>query len=137
MHELNKEAKSFLPNIISREQSKDTGMAMVLICLLIWYFGNFESFFGLSLVLLIINMIIPQVYRPVAKLWLGFSNLMGAIMSKVLLTILFFVLVTPMGILRRIIGNDSTQIKKWKKDRSSVFQVRNHTYQPRDIEKPY
>ncbi len=105
--------------------------------LILWYFGHFEKFFALSVVLLIINMIVPQIYKPVAKLWLGLSNLLGAVMSRVLLTILFFIMVTPIGVFRRIIGNDSLQIKKWKKDSISVFQVRDHAYQPKDIDKPY
>jgi len=137
MDSFNKEEIHLLPKTVSREQAKDTGMAMVLICLLIWHFFNVDRFFAISIVLLVINMIFPQVYKPLAKLWLGFSNILGAVMSRILLTILFFTLVTPIGVFRRITGYDSLQIKKWKKDRTSVFQVRDHTYQPKDIDKPY
>ncbi len=128
---------SFLPDTVNRDQAKDTGMAMVLICILVWHFGHFEKFLALAVALLIINMIVPQIYKPVAKLWLGLSNILGAVMSRILLTILFFTLVTPIGVFRRIAGNDSLQIKKWKKDRTSVFQIRNHTYKPENIDKPY
>lgn len=128
---------SFLPKTVSRDQAKDTGMAMVLICLLVWYFGNFEKLFALSLILLIINMIVPNIYKPVAKLWLGLSNFLGTIMSKILLTFLFFILVTPTGIFRRIIGKDTLQLKKWKDGSASVFQVRDYLYKPKDIDKPY
>ncbi len=137
MDTLNKEKNYLLPKTVNREQAKDTGMAMVLICLLIWYFGHFEKFLALAVALLVINMIVPQIFKPVAKLWLGLSNLLGAVMSRILLSILFFILVTPIGVFRRIIGNDSLKIKKWKKDRASVFQVRDHAYQPKDIDKPY
>jgi len=132
-----KAKKHLMPETVNREQAKDTGMAMVLICLLVWHFFNFDKFFAISIVLLVINMIVPQVYKPLAKLWLGFSNVLGAVMSRILLTILFFTLVTPIGVWRRTTGYDSLQIKKWKKDRTSVFQVRDHTYQPKDIDKPY
>lgn len=128
---------SFLPESVTREQAKDTGMAMILICMLVWYFGHFEKSLALAVVLLVINMVVPQIYKPVARLWLGFSNILGAVMSRILLTILFFTLVTPIGVFRRIIGKDSMQINKWKKDRSSVFQIRDHRYQPEDIDKPY
>jgi hypothetical protein len=137
MNSTNKEKKSFLPNTVTREQAKDTGMAMVLICLLVWYFFHFDKLFILSIVLLIINMIVPQIYKPIAKIWFGLSNVLGAVMSRILLTIIFFVLVTPIGVFRRMMGIDSLQLKKWKKDQTSVFKVRDHTCAPNDIDKPY
>ena len=137
MDSFKKGKTSYLPDTVNREQAKDTGMAMVLICILVWYFGHFEKSLVLALVLLILNMVVPQIYKPLTKLWLGFSNVLGAVMSRILLTILFFTLVTPIGIFRRIIGKDSLQIKKWKKDRASVFQVIDYTYKPENIDKPY
>jgi hypothetical protein len=62
---------------------------------------------------------------------------MGAIMSRVLLTMLFFGLVTPLGLLRRLGGADPMQMKKWKKGNDSVFRTRDHTYTAEDIEHPY
>ena len=137
MDTLNKGKSRFLPKSVTREQAKDTGMAMVLICLLVWYFFNVKQLFGLALALLITNMVVPQIYKPMAKLWLGLSNLLGAVMSRVLLTVLFFMLVTPIGVLRRVAGKDSLKINKWKKGRESVFYIRDYTYQPKDIDKPY
>ncbi len=121
---------------ISKDQAKDTGMAMVLICLIVAYFYN-NTFVIVSIILLLINMIVPQIYRPVAFIWFGISNILGTMMSKVILTIIFFVLVTPVGLLRKIAGADSLQLRKWKKDSSSVFEIREYEYQPEDVDKPY
>lgn len=137
MEDSSKKKNRILPETVTREQAIDTGMAMVLICLLVWYFSHSEKFILLSIGLLLINMIIPQIYKPVAKLWLGLSTLLGTVMSKILLTILFYTIVTPIGFLRRITGNDTLQVRKWQKDKTSVFQVRDHTYQKGDIDKPY
>ena len=127
----------FFPKKISKDQAKDTGMAMVLICLLLGYVSQAQDFFTLGIVLLLIDMIYPNLYRPVAILWFGLSQVLGTLSSKLLLTIIFFVLVTPVGWIRRITGADSMQLKRWKKDDSSVFGVREHIFKPEDIEKPY
>jgi len=127
----------FFPKKISKDQAKDTGMAMVLICLLLGYVSQAQDFFTLGIVLLLIDMIYPNLYRPVAILWFGLSQVLGTLSSKLLLTIIFFVLVTPVGWIRRITGADSMQLKRWKKDNSSVFGIREHLFQPEDIEKPY
>jgi saxitoxin biosynthesis operon SxtJ-like protein len=127
----------FIPEKITRDQAKDTGMAMVLISLLTGLLGEKDIFMVLSIPLLLINMTFPLIYIPVAKLWLGLSHLMGTIMSKVILTGLFFVLVTPVGLIRKALGADPLQKKKWKESRSTVFKVRNHKFKAEDIEAPY
>lgn len=127
----------FIPRQITRDQAKDTGMAMVLICLLIGQLAGKPVFFPAAIVLLLANMIWSNIYRPLAKLWLGLANLMGAVVSRILLSLLFFLLVTPIGLLRRICGADALQLRRWKQGRTSVFRVRNHTFSSHDIGKPY
>jgi len=82
-------------------------------------------------------MTAPRLFLPFAKFWFSFSNVLGNIVSRVFLTVLFFVMVTPVGLLRRALGKDSMQLKKWGKSQASVFQVRNHLYEPRDLDHPY
>ncbi len=129
--------KEFLPKTISRDQAKDTGMAMVLICLLIAFIGKRQEFGGIAISLLLINMIWPILFTPVAKLWLGLSHLLGTVMSKMLLSVLFFLIVLPVGITRGLMGKDSLQIKKWKAGRESVFRARDHRFTSEDINHPY
>jgi hypothetical protein len=127
----------FIPDKITRDQAKDTGMAMVLIFLLIGSLGEKHIFISLAIPLLLIDMILPDVYRPVAKIWFGLSHLMGTLMSKLILTILFFIIVTPVGLIRRLSGADPLQINKWKKNHSTVFRVRDHKFSSEDIKAPY
>jgi hypothetical protein len=122
---------------ITKEQSKDTGMAMVLICLLLGYFSRNYHLISLGIILLIVDMVVPNVFRPVAKIWLGISHVLGTIMSKLLLTVIFFLVVTPVGIIRKVFGKDTLKLKKWKKDTASVFTVRDHSFEAGDIETPY
>ena len=122
---------------ISRNEAKDTGMAMTLICLLIVIFSRNFAFTILAVILLVINMVFPSAYRPVAVIWFGLSRVLGAIVSKFILAILFFLVVTPVGVIRRMLKADPLKLKQWKKDQSSVFSERNHIYHSNDIEKPY
>ncbi len=119
------------------EQAKDTGMAMVLICLLLGYFGKFPKFLGVSIVLLIITLACPKAFKPLAGLWFGLSHLMGQVVSKIVLTLIFFLVVTPIGLLRRMFGADSLQLKKWKNGSDSVFVERQGAIQDKDLLNPY
>jgi len=119
------------------EQAKDTGMAMVLICLLLGYAGKFPKFLPVSIVLLIITMAWPKAFKPLAGLWFGLSHLLGSVVSRVILTILFFTIVTPIGVIRRWRGADAMQLKKWKQGSDSVFIERQGAVQDKDLLQPY
>ncbi len=119
------------------EQAKDTGMAMVLICLLLGYWGKFPKFLPVSLVLLLITMIWPKAFRPLAGLWFGLSHLLSSVVSRVVLSVVFFLVVTPIGLIRRLTGADALQLKKWKQGRDSVFTVREGPVQGKDMLNPY
>lgn len=129
--------QAIIPKTITNHQAIDTGMAMVLICLLIAFFGGKQFFYGLAILLILINMIWPKLFKPVAKMWLSFSHLLGSVMSRIILGIIFMVLVLPIGFARRAIGKDPLQLKKWKKDRVSVFKIWEHEFTSEDIQHPY
>jgi len=122
---------------ITKDQSRDTGMAMVLLLLIAYVFLKQETFVFGAMALHVLNMIVPQVYWPIAVVWFGLSRLLGTIISKILLFIVFFTVVTPIGVLRRILGKDSLKLRAFRAGEESVMLQRNHTFTGRDIDKPY
>jgi Saxitoxin biosynthesis operon protein SxtJ len=127
----------FLKKKITKDQSRDTGMAVVLLLLLVFASKKREGYLLAAIILHIVNMAVPQIYKPVAVLWLGFSELLGAVMSRVLLSIVFFAVVTPIAIFRRLAGKDSLKLRAFKASKDSVMVERNHTFVGRDLERPY
>jgi len=128
---------AFLP-AATKEQSKDTGMALVLICLLLLVTRKREAYLYAALVLQVINMTAPQLFRPAAAVWFGLSHLLGTVMSRILLTAVFFVVVTPLGWFRRVVlRTDTLQLQRFKQSRDSVMHTRNHTFTAKDIEHPF
>jgi hypothetical protein len=127
----------FFKQKMTKDQSRDTGMAMVLLLLLIFLKTRRDGLLYTAFVLHVVNMIVPRVFAPVAVVWLGLSHVLGTVMSKVLLSILYFGLVTPIGVLRRLFGKDSLQLRAFKASEESAMTVRNHLFVGSDIEKPY
>lgn len=128
---------AFLKRDISREQSRDTGMAMVLLLLLAFVFRKRLELVYAAMALHVLNMVAPQLYRPVAMVWLGFSHLLGTIVSRIVLSIVFFLVVVPMGILRKMTGKDPMKLRVFKASGESVMIERNHTFTARDLDRPY
>jgi len=126
---------SFLRKSITKDQSRDTGMAIVLLCLLLA--PKRHTFLYVAMGVHVVNMIVPIVYKPLAYLWFGLSDVMGAVMSKVLLSIVFFFVVTPIAILRRLSGKDALKLRAFKTSKESAMIERNHMFTAKDLESPY
>jgi len=132
-----REISKLFPKNITLNQSKDAGMVLVLICLIIGYFWKFKFVIPLSIILVLSIMIWPKIFLPFGRIWFGVSNVLGIVMSKVILGVVFFLLVTPVGVVRKLLGKDSLQLKQWKNGTTSVLKIRDHTFKPGEIEKPY
>ncbi len=127
----------FFKQKMTKDQSRDSGMAMVLLLLLFYLKTRRDGLLYAAAVLHVVNMIVPRIFAPIAVLWLGLSHVLGTVMSKVLLSVLYFGLVTPIGALRRLLGKDSLQLRAFKASEESAMTVRNHLFVGHDIEKPY
>jgi len=117
--------------------ARDTGMAMTLLLLLVMLFTRSLQLVVPAIAVLVLTMTWPMAFAPLSRVWFGLSNLLGAVVSRVLLTVIFFLIATPIGLLRRLAGKDSMKRKAWRQGSSSVFTERNHTYAAEDLERPY
>ena len=120
-----------------QDRAKDTGMAVVLICLLIAYSRGDQRFTLAAIIALVIDMVWPGLFYYPSKAWFGLAHLMGNVVSRIILTVLFFGVIAPIGIIRRLTGADPMRAKQWKDGDGSVFEIRDHKYQAQDIEQPY
>jgi len=110
---------------------------MVLLLLLAHATSRRDGFATAALVVLVVAMTVPLVFRPLAVVWFGLSHVLGAVMSRVLLTLVFFLIVTPVGLIRRMLGHDSLRLRAFKASDGSVMRTRNHVFSGHDLEKPY
>ena len=60
----------------------------------------------ISLVFLILGLINSRLLTPLNKLWFKFGILLGKIISPVIMGIIFFLVVTPIGLLMRLLKKD-------------------------------
>ena len=65
-----------------------------------------------SLVFLIITIIKPNLFTSLNKLWIKFGILIGKIISPIVTGLVFFFVVTPIGILMKILKKDVMGLKR-------------------------
>jgi hypothetical protein len=122
---------------MTKDQCRDTGMALVLLLLIFSIALKRNELVLDALVLQVITMTVPRIFAPIAVVWLGLSHLLGAVMSRVILTVIFFLVVTPIGLVRRLLGKDPLRLRAFNASDDSVMLPRNHIFSGADLERPY
>ena len=68
----------------------------------------------LSLLFLILGALNSKLLTPFNKLWFKFGILLGSIASPIVMGAVFFIVVTPVGLIMRLLGKDLLRINKNK-----------------------
>ena len=70
----------------------------------------------ISFIFIILGLLNSKILTPLNKLWFKFGVILGKIISPIIMGIIFFLVVTPIGLLMRILGKDLLRLKYNKKD---------------------
>ena len=68
----------------------------------------------ISVIFLILGILNSKVLTPLNKLWFKFGILLGTIVSPIVMGIIFFIVVTPISLIMKILGKDILNLKKNK-----------------------
>ena len=68
----------------------------------------------LSIIFLILGIFNSKLLTPLNKLWMKFGMFLGLIVSPIVMGIVFFSVVTPIGFFMRIMGKDLLRLKSKK-----------------------
>jgi hypothetical protein len=118
---------------ITKKQCVEFGQVATLVVLIFALHYKNDHWVAAAFVLILFTIILPVIFYPFALVWFGLSELLSIVSPAIILTIIFFLIVTPMGLIRRLLGKDSMRLKQFKKDRQSVMIDRNHLYTESDF----
>lgn len=94
---------------------------------LFWKESNYyPHIFGIAVAFLLLGLLLPVVLKPVHKVWMTISILLGWVMTRLILSVLFYLLVTPMGLLFRLFGKRFLNTKI-DKDAESYWVMREES----------
>jgi len=80
------------------------------------------------------GLIAPLSLRPVYRVWMRFGLLLSKITTPIIMGLVFFVVITPIGLVRRLAGRDSMSRGF---DDSSTYRVSSTKPASDNLEKPY
>ena len=65
----------------------------------------------ISLIFLVLGLLNSKILTPLNKLWFKFGIFLGKIISPVIMGIIYFLVVSPIGLIMRLLGKDLLNLK--------------------------
>ena len=95
--------------------------------LFLWYGRDYYTcFFILSAVFILLGVTAPIILKPIQKIWMTLAIVIGWVMSRVILIILFYLIITPIGLLAKLFGKDFLN-RKFDRTAGSYWIMRKST----------
>ena len=102
---------------IKISSNKSFGIVFFVIFLLIAIYpltngGDIRIWSGIiSFIFLVLGLLNSRILTPLNKIWFKFGIILGKIISPVIMAIIFFLVVTPTGLIMRILRKDILNLK--------------------------
>lgn len=103
-----------------RRQLRDFGLTIGVVLLLIGFWLLWRGrppaiwFLGAGVIFLTCGFLIPIILWPLQKIWMTLALLIGFFMSRLILLLLFYLVITPVGFFLRLTGRDLLGLK-WER----------------------
>lgn len=113
---------------------KHSSLTVIAIGFIVLYivFHKYWMFIPVGIALL--GFLINAVGEFLHKCWMLIAKVLGFINSRILLTLLFYVLLTPLALVFRLFNK--ARLKHTLKNNTS-FVIRNHQYTIQDLRNPW
>jgi len=79
----------------------------------------------ISIIFLILGLLNSKLLNPLNNLWIKFGEILGKIISPIVMMIVFFIVLTPLSFIVRLFGKDLLKLKFIKKNSYWINRKKN------------
>ena len=114
------------------------GVLVIIAGFLFWFEKPSTVYFAIiGAVLISTGLIYPEILKPLNKVWMGFAIVLGFIMSRVILTIFFYTILTPISLLAKLFRK-KFMVLKYDKSAETYWEKRSIIHKkPIDYERQF
>ena len=88
---------------------------------------SFQIFLAIGIILFLTSIALPSVLKPVYWIWMIFAIILGWFMTRVILSLLFYVVFTSIGLTLRFFGKQFLELR-WDKSKESYWNFRTNEH---------
>jgi hypothetical protein len=117
-----------------RIRDLETVMSLSIVLMIPYFIFSKSVFIIVSLSLLVSGLLLKHITSVIVSWWLKVAETIAAFNTKVILSLVFYIVLTPIALLYRIFSKDPLCLQR-KKSKTSYFYMRNHLCVKEDFEK--
>ena len=94
------------------------GIILFIVAIVLFYYDNllFQNFLIFSTTFIVLGLTVPLILKPIYLIWMIFAVILGWVMTRVVLSVVFYFIITPISIITKLIGEDFLSLKKIDSD---------------------
>jgi len=115
-------------------KSKETMLILIGALVIGYRYSRQPVCLWIAGLLLLIGLFVPMLSDGIHRAWMKLSEGLGFVMSRVLLTVIFFLVLTPLGLISRLLGKNDLILTPTE---PSTFKVKEQVYTKEDLEHPW
>ena len=119
---------------MNKEKSTEAMLTIAMGFLLLFFIFGWNWTLIVSFVVGLTGIFSTWLSMKITWLWFGLAKILGKIVNTILLTIVFYLFLTPLALLYRIFNRDPLLMRK---SYDSYFITRNITFDKASFEKPW
>ena len=114
-----------------KENNKSFGILFFIIFLLVAFWPLIHSEFirlwalGIASIFLVLGITNSKILTPIKKAWIKLGEILGKIIAPIVMGLIFFIIITPIGLLMRLVGKDFLNLKFNKNDSYWIKRSKN------------
>ena len=97
----------------------------------------FPYFLAPGLLLIVCGFLVPKILKHVYIAWMSVAIVIGFVVSNVILTLFFFLVITPIGLITRLLGKDFLALKINRKASTYWIPRERAAKTPADYERQF
>ena len=117
---------------MNKEKTTETMLTLVLALIVFGLILKLKVLFLIAIVLGGVGLFIKPLANLIHIGWMKFSELIGAVTSKILLSVIFYLFISPIAFIFRLYNKNALQLTN---DKDSTFHERRHVYVKKDFER--
>ena len=114
------------------------GIILIIVSAILFYYNNpiFKILIKIAASFILLGSVTPIILKPIYLVWMVFAVILGWIMTRVILSLVFYLIITPISLITRLIGEDFLALKKT--DSGSYWNLRDSNHETsQDYEKQF
>lgn len=122
---------------VTNEQTRKTALlvagALAVVTGILWWRERMTAaaiFGSIAAILILVGLFVPPLAKFFHRAWMTFALALGYVNSRIILTVIYFLVFVPYGFLSRVVGRDPLQLRQ--KGKETYWTRRTATRQSKE-----